>query len=154
MTTALVVLHVLIMFGAVAISQGPTFMLYGAMRRGDVASIRGIAAQFNRLGRFIGPAFGIGVVIGLIAVFTGGYDPLAPWLIIAYVLTVIAFLTPQLVTGPRMMRVVQAAEASPLDAPSPDLRAAITANAGPIFWVDSALIVLFVIDMVAKPFSG
>ena len=153
MTTVLVVLHVLIMFTAVAISQGPAFMLHGAMRRGDVTAIRGVSAQYGQLGRFIGPMFGIGVVVGLIAVFVGGYDPFAPWLLIAYVLTVIAFLTPLLITGPRTMRVVEAANESPTDAPSGDLRAAISAATGPIFWIDAALIVLFIVDMVAKPFS-
>jgi hypothetical protein len=154
MTTALVVLHVLVMFTAVAISQGPAILLYGAMRRGDVAAIRAVGDGFGRVGRFIGPLFGLGVVIGLTAVFVGGFDPLAPWLVIAYVLTVIAFLTPIVVTGPRMTRVIEAAAASPIDAPSPELRSAIGAAAGPVFWIDAALIVLFIVDMVAKPFSG
>ena len=153
MTTALVVLHVLVMFTAVAISQGPAILLYSAMRRGDVAAIRGVGDGFGRVGRFIGPLFGVGVVIGLAAVFVGGFDPLAPWLLIAYGLTVVAFLTPMLVTGPRMMRVIEAAAASPVDEPSAELRSAIGAAVGPVFWVDAVLIVLFIVDMVAKPFS-
>jgi hypothetical protein len=153
MITALVVLHVLVMFTAVAISQGPAILLYSAMRRGDVTAIRGVGDGFGRIGRFIGPMFGIGVIIGLVAVFVGGFDPLAPWLLIAYGLTVIAFLTPMLVTGPRMMRVIEAAAASPVEAPSSELRDAIRAAAGPVFWVDAVLIVLFIVDMVAKPFS-
>ena len=153
MTVALVVLHVVVMFTAVAISQGPAILLYGAMRRGDVAAIRGIGAGYGRIGPLIGALFGIGVLIGLLAVFVGGYDPLAPWLLIAYGLTVVAFLTPRLVTVPRIMRVVEAAEGSPADAPSPELSEAIRAAVGPVFWVDAILLVLFVVDMVGKPFS-
>jgi hypothetical protein len=149
----LVLLHILVMFTAVAISQGPAVLLYSAMRRGDVAAIRAVGEGFGRVGRFIGPMFGLGVLIGLVAVFVGGFDPLAPWLLIAYGLTVVAFLTPILVTGPRMMRVVEAAAASPIEQPSPELRSAIGAAAGPVFWIDAALIVLFIVDMVVKPFS-
>ena len=153
MIVLLVLLHILVMFTAVAISQGPAVLLYSAMRRGDVTAIRGVGEGFGRVGRFIGPMFGIGVLIGLVAVFVGGFDPLAPWLLIAYGLTVVAFLTPILVTGPRMMRVVEAAAASPTEEPSPELRTAIGAAAGPVFWIDAALIVLFIVDMVVKPFS-
>ena len=153
MIVLLVLLHILVMFTAVAISQGPAVLLYSAMRRGDVAAIRAVGEGFGRVGRFIGPMFGIGVLIGLVAVFVGGFDPLAPWLLIAYGLTVVAFLTPILVTGPRMMRVVEAAAASPTEEPSPELRSAIGAAAGPVFWIDAALIVLFIVDMVVKPFS-
>lgn len=153
MTLALVVLHVIVMFAAVAISQGPAFLLYRATRRGDVAAIREVGGAFGQASGLIGALFGIGVVLGLLAVFIGGYDPLAPWLLIAYVLTVIAFATPQFVTGPRIMRVIEAAAASPADAPSDDLRSAIAASSAPVFWIDAALIVLFIIDMVVKPFS-
>lgn len=153
MLAALVALHVLIMFSAVAISQGPAFMLHAAMRRGDVAAIRGVSGQFAPLGRFIGPTFGVGVLVGLAAVFVGEFDPFAPWLLIAYGLTVLAIATPRLVTVPRMMRVGQAAAASPLEEPSADLRAAITAATTPIYWLDAAILALFIIDMVVKPFS-
>jgi hypothetical protein len=152
-TTALVVLHVLVMFAATVVSQGPAVLLYRAMRRGDVAGIRGVLDQFQGVAALIGPMYGAGVAIGLVTVFVGGYDPFAPWLIIAYVLTAIAFTTPMLVTTPRMMRVGAAAAASPIDAPSAELRAEIGRATSPVFWVDAALIVLFVIDMVAKPFS-
>jgi hypothetical protein len=153
MTLALVVLHVLVMFTAVAISQGPAILLFTAMRRGDVAAIRGIGAGYGRIGPLIGALFGIGVVIGLAAVFVGGYDPFEPWLLIAYGLTVVAFLTPRLVTVPRIMRVVTAAAESPADVPSPALSDAIRAAVGPVFWIDAAILVLFIVDMVAKPFS-
>lgn len=153
MTLTLVVLHVIVMFAATALSQGPAFLLWRAMQRGDVAAIRGVGDQFGQVARYIGPMYIGGVVIGLIAVFVGGYDPFAPWLIIAYVLTVIAFTTPMIVTGPRMARVAEAAAQSPVEAPSDDLRSAIAASSAPVFWIDGALIVLFIVDMVAKPFS-
>lgn len=153
MTTALVALHVLVMFAATTVSQGPAFLLFRAMRRGDVPAIRTVVGQYRGLGAFIGPLYGLGVVIGVVTVFVGDYDPFAPWLLIAYGLTVVAFATPQLVTVPRMMRIGAAAEASPTDAPSQELRAEISRASGPVFWIDAALIVLFIVDMVVKPFS-
>jgi hypothetical protein len=153
MTTALITLHVLVMFAATAVSQGPAFLLYRAMRRGDVPAIRTLVNQYGSLGAFIGPLYGLGVLLGLVTVFVGGYDPFEPWLLIAYGLTLVAFATPQLVTVPRMMKIGAAAEESPADAPSPELRAQISRASGPVFWIDAALIVLFIVDMVVKPFS-
>jgi hypothetical protein len=141
------------MFTATAIAQGPAFLLWRAMRREDVAAIRGIVDMYQGVGILVGPIYGIGVIVGLITVFVGGYDPFAPWLIIAYILTLIAFATPSLVTVPRMIRVGAAAHDSPLDAPSDELRTAIRHASTPVFWVDAILIVLFIIDMVVKPFS-
>lgn len=153
MTTALVVLHVLVMFTAVALSQGPAFVLYSAMRRKDVPAIRAVGASLGRIGPMIGPIFGLGVLIGLAAVFASGFDPFEPWLVIAYVLTVVAILVPRFVTVPLMMRVTIAAADSPTDAPSPALTEAIRGAVGPAFGIDAAIIVLFIVDMVAKPFS-
>jgi hypothetical protein len=151
MVTALIVLHVTVMFAATAISQGPAFVLWRAMRGGDVTAIRTVLEQYGTLGKFIGPLYGGGVVIGLITVFVGGYDPFALWLLIAYGLTLVAFATPIVLLQPRVLRLAAAAEASPLDAPSPALRDEIARFATPVFWVDAALIVLFIIDMIAKP---
>jgi hypothetical protein len=152
-TPALIALHVIVMFAATVVSQGPAVLLYRAMRRSDVAGIRGIMDHFQSLAVLIAPMYVTGVLIGLVTVFVGGYDPFAPWLLIAYGLTVVAFSTPMLVTTPRMARVGAAAAASPLDAPSPELRAEIGRATSPVFWVDAALIVLFIVDMVVKPFS-
>ena len=153
MTPVLVALHIIIMFAATSISQGPAFLLYRSMRRNDVPGIRAVLGQYQGLGPLIGPTFGLGVLVGLVTVFVGEYDPLAPWLLIAYGLTVVAIATPRLVTVPRMMRVGAAAAASPADAPSPELRAEINRAAGPVFWIDAAILVLFIVDMVVKPFS-
>ena len=153
LTAVLVFLHVTVMFAAVAISQGPAFLMYRAMRRNDVAGIRALGGQFAAIGPKIGMVFGVGVLIGLITVFVGGWNPLSPWLLIAYGLTVIATLTPRLITAPRMMRVGMAAAQSPLDAPSAELRREIDPATQPVYWLDAAIIVLFLVDMVVKPFS-
>ena len=153
MTTALVVLHVLVMFAATAISQGPAFVLWRAMRQGNVSAIRGVLDQYQGIGPMIGALYGAGVVVGVITVFVGGYDPFEPWLLIAYALTVVAFATPQLVTAPRMSRLAGAAATSPLEGPSAELRAEIARATSPVFWIDALLVVLFVVDMVGKPFS-
>jgi hypothetical protein len=152
-TPFLIALHVTIMFAATALAQGPAFLLWRAMRRGDVVAMRGIVDMYQGIGILVGPLYGIGVIVGLITVFVGGYNPFAPWLIIAYILTLIAFATPSLVTVPRMVRVGAAAHDSPIEAPSDELRTAISHATTPVFWVDAILVVLFIVDMVVKPFS-
>jgi hypothetical protein len=152
-TALLVFLHIAVMFVAVTISQGTAFMLYRAMRRDDVAAIRAIGGEFTTVVPKIGMFFGVGVAIGLVAVFVGGWDPLAPWLLISYGLTVVAVLVPRLLIEPRMLRVGMAAAQSPLEVPSAELRSAIAHATHPVYWLDAAILVLFVLDMVAKPFS-
>lgn len=153
LTAVLVFLHIAVIFAAVTISQGTAFMLYRAMQRNDVAGIRAIGGEFAAIGPKIGMFFGVGVLIGLAAVFVGGWDPLSPWLLISYGLTLVAVLVPRLLTAPRMVRVGVAAAQSPLEAPSPELRRAIAEATHPVYWLDAAILVLFVLDMVVKPFS-
>ena len=49
MTPALIALHVSVMFAATVVSRGPAVLLYRAMRRSDVAGIRGIMDHFQSL---------------------------------------------------------------------------------------------------------
>lgn len=152
MTPYLVAIHILLMFAGVALAQGSAVLLWGAMRRGDVPAIRGLLGAMRSSGPLIGPVFGLGVLAGLTAVFVGGFDPLAPWLLIAYALTLVAFALPRVLLIPRMQRLGAAAMSSPTDAPSPELRAEIANATTPLFWLDAALIVLLILDMVLKPF--
>lgn len=152
MTPYLVATHVVLMFAGVALAQGPAVLLWGALRREDVPAIRGLLGSMRSSGRFIGPVYMLGVLAGLTAVFVGGFDPLAPWLLIAYALTLVASILPRIIVIPRAQRLAAAAMASPLDAPSAELRAEIAAATTPVFWLDAAVILLLILDMVLKPF--
>jgi hypothetical protein len=147
-------LHVAVMFAAVALSLGPLTLLIAAVRRRDVPAIRGLLAAQRPLVRWIPAVFGIGVLLGLVAVFANSYDPLRPWLLIAYVLTVIAAVLPRVSAGAWARRLGMAAATSDPDSPSAELAAAMDdSRARWMLWLDFGVIALLIADMVFKPFS-
>ena len=153
MTPFLIALHIIIMFTATALAQGPAFLLWRAMRREDVAAMRGIVDTYQGIGIVVGPLYGIGVIVGLIAVFVGRVRPVRP--VADHRLRPYAhrLRDPVARDGPahdpgRLGRPRQPARRAVAE-----LRAAISHATTPLFWVDAILIVLFIIDMVVKPFS-
>jgi prepilin signal peptidase PulO-like enzyme (type II secretory pathway) len=148
-----VFLHVLTMFAAVAMAYGPTLLMMVAGRRQDVRALRAITATYNTLGeRVIGPTFGIGILFGFAAIVFHGFDPLQGWLVIAYVLVVLALVITFKFTSPWLAKVQAAAEASPDDAPSRELDELLNSPRNRLLLaVDALLIVLLIADMVLKP---
>ena len=150
-----VFLHIVTMFTAVTMGYGPAVLMVAAGRARDVASLRGILRAAFRVERLIGPTFILGALLGVVAIFTNDLDPLAGWLVIAYVLFAIAAIMPAVFTGPWLKRVAAAAEASPDNAPSDELR---TLTSSPRYTLplafDVSVIVLFIADMVLKPIPG
>ncbi|HJP71165.1 MAG TPA: hypothetical protein VJ975_05550 [Candidatus Limnocylindria bacterium] len=88
-----VFLHVLTMFGAVAISGGIDLLILRIAKTHDIASIHSAFEARYRIGRFIPVLFGTGLVFGLIAIFVEHFDPFAGWLLLAYPLFVAGILT-------------------------------------------------------------
>jgi hypothetical protein len=147
-------LHIAVMFSAIAVAQGPLILLVAAVRRRDVPGIRGLLRAQFPLARWIPAVFGVGVVLGVIAVFTNGFDPLRPWLLIAYILTAIAAVLPRFSAGAWSQRLGMAAATSPDDAPSPELAAVMDdPRARSMLWLDFGVVVLLIADMVIKPLS-
>lgn len=109
-------LHILTMFIAVALAYGCHLLTLVAVRSHDVSTVRAVTRTVGRVGQWIGPTFGIGVLLGIVAIFTNGFNPLAPWLIIAYVLTALAIVSANVFTGRHNKALAVAAEASPDDA--------------------------------------
>ena len=150
-----ILLHVLAMFTAVALAYGPAALMVIATRSRDVRSLRAISATNERLGPFVGIFFGLGIVLGFVAVFTNSFDPLQGWLVIAYVLVIASLLMTFLFTSPWLRRVSQAAEASPDEAMSPELDALLNSSRNQLLLIfDALLIVLLIADMVLKPLPG
>jgi hypothetical protein len=146
-------LHIATMFSAVTALVGTSLIFELALHRGDVPSIRSVW-------KLVSPTESVGVILviggivfGLLTALTLGLDFFAPWLLIAYVLTVILFIL-----GPiesRMYgRIFALADASQTDEPGPELRAAI---ADPrVRWLTIVSILLYVaiiFVMVVKPLS-
>jgi hypothetical protein len=85
-SSLIVFLHVVFMFTAVAISYGPELLLIIAIRTGRTEMVRAVTAVSERSNPGI-PVFYLGGgLLGLIAAINLGYNLLAPWLIMAYVL--------------------------------------------------------------------
>lgn len=145
-------LHILTMFAAVAAAMIPEVVLHNVARRGDVAGLRAIVPLVGTVGKLIPILFLVGLVFGLIAAVTGELDLLRPWLIASYVVFAIAMATGALLSGPWAKGVADAALASPTDAYSPELEAAVHDRRG---LVSTAIlmtaIVVIVFLMVAKP---
>ena len=87
-----VFLHVLTMFGAVALSGGIDVLLLRIARTRDVRAIRTAFGVHERFAPLIPAFFGVGLLFGLIAIFVEGFDPFQPWLLLAYPLFVAGVL--------------------------------------------------------------
>jgi uncharacterized membrane protein len=147
-------LHVATMFLAVALSLGPAILLRAVARGRDARSIQAFAEPIAGLGRYIGPLFILGGALGLSVAIVGGFNLLAPWLIIAYVLYVIGTGVGALGEGKWTQDVAKAAAANPERAAGPELVAVLTSTRGvTVFVTFSGIIALLVFDMVVKPFS-
>lgn len=92
----------------------------------------------------------VGIALGLLSVVAVGFDPLQGWLVAAYVLTAIAIVSANVVTGPWLARVSSELAAMPATAAVPPAfrdRRAVT-----LLVADALVIVVIIADMVLKPF--
>ncbi len=150
MTSISVFLHILAMFGAVALSYGTIALLWVAAGARDVEALRGVSTTIGRLRTVIPVAYVVGIVLGVVSVLTVGFDPLQGWLVAAYILTAIAIVSANLVTGPWLARVsaelARPAAADVVPAAFADSRAVA------LLVADALVIVAIIADMVLKPF--
>jgi hypothetical protein len=147
-------LHIAVMFAAVAIALGPELVLRGIGRSRDVRVIRAGYSLAERIGRAIPPLFFTGLIFGLLTAWVGGMNFLAPWLLIAYGLFIVATILGARVTAPHVSHVAALAARSPDEAPSTELATAMAGRrADVLFAVDAIIILAFVFDMVVKPFT-
>jgi hypothetical protein len=145
-------LHVITMFAAVASALIGEVVLHVLGRSGNVAGIR---AFLGSMGPYIARTpfiFVLGLAFGLAAAIVGDLNLLAPWLVGSYIVFAAAMAVGAMVTGRWAKSVATAAEASPLDAPSADLTAALNDRRsvlGTAFLMTSIVVIVFL--MVVKP---
>jgi hypothetical protein len=145
-------LHVLVMFAAVASALIGEVVLHLLGRSGSVAGIRAFMSTLGPVMSFTPFLFVIGLVFGLAAAIVGGLNLLAPWLLASYVVFAIAMAVGAMVSGPWANAVGRAAEASPVDAPSTELTAALHDRRGTIstaLLMSAIAVIVFL--MVVKP---
>lgn len=147
-----VFLHVLTMFAAVAMGYGSLLLVRIAARSDDVAALRGVVAAVQQLNPVIGRTFAVGVLLGIVAIFTNGFNPLAPWLLIAYVLVAAGIVSANVVIDPLLKRLSDATRA-----PQDDLeraRATLSdSRTRVLLALDTLIVVAIIADMILKPFS-
>ena len=150
----IVFLHVLTMFAAVTATFGSAFLAHRAIETRHVPTIRAVFSTARTLAQTGPILFVVGLVLGLTAIFTQGLNPFRPWLLIAYVLFAIAMGVGARIHAPYARSVGMAAEASPESAPSPELNRAMD---NPLeefaYWLDYAIVVAIIFDMIVKPFG-
>ena len=84
MSSAFLLLHIVTMFTVVALHSGPQILTLAAARTGQSTAVAGIASMYARTGRAVPPLGIAGLLFGIATGLTGGFNLLAPWLLIAY----------------------------------------------------------------------
>jgi uncharacterized membrane protein len=147
-------LHILSMFLAVSIFVGQGMLSGAVARSGDVRALRRVLAAEDRFQPIGGGIFLLGIVFGFITAIVGDLDLTQTWLIIAYVLALLILVNAFAYHLPQARKLEAAAEASPDDQPSAQLRALVEAPS--VIWVnvyDGLLWVAIIYVMVVKPFG-
>jgi hypothetical protein len=148
-------LHISTMIAAVTLALGPSYVFDRVAATGDVVATRVFLTRMAIFDRLIPGFFVTGAVLGLLAAATIGFDLLAPWLVVAYVLF-IGVMGMHATFGNRWRAALgRAAAAVPAGtATSPDLATIASATTGKVvYWTTVIVTVVIVYDMVAKPFS-
>jgi hypothetical protein len=148
-------LHIALIFSGITVGYGTTLMLRIAYRSGQVGVMRGVGYAAGKVGPAIPILFVAGGIFGLITGVATGTDLLAPWLLIAYVLFVIAMLIgifENAATGRKLGPLLMAADVTQ---PIPEAVRELfdSPRARYLLVIDALLPFLFVFDMVVKPFS-
>lgn len=147
-------LHITLIFFAIIASYGPDIVLRLAFMSGQVATVRGAHVASVRLGPVMPILYVTAGLFGLLTAINFGFDLLAPWLVIAYVLFAIAMLTG--IFGDRVFTIrlgelLATAPDGPLTPEIKDLFASTSHRAVTAF--NYVWIPVLVFDMVVKPFS-
>jgi hypothetical protein len=99
---AFLYLHIIAVFAAVSVAMGSSVVLLIAARRRELDVVRAITGM--PLGRLIPVLYGIGGLLGLATAISYGFDLLAPWLVIAYVIFAVLTVVGIVFSGPLIER--------------------------------------------------
>jgi uncharacterized membrane protein len=154
LTPILLFVHIGLMFGAVMISLGPALVMRIAEQSGQMALVRGVALASKPIEPAIPILFISGGIFGLLTAINVGYNLLAPWLVIAYLLFLVAMITGAGINRTFLLRLAPLVK----DAPDGELTEPVRALfAEPryrfVSSLDYVVILALIYDMVAKPFS-
>ncbi len=152
--TILKFLHIGSMFMAVGVSVGTELMAHRVANSGDVHAIRTFFALVEPVAKAIPVLFLTGLAFGLLAAWTGAFNMLAPWLLLAYALFALT-VTLHMTVGARWFGGMGRLSAVAPDGPPAGELAAMIHDpaARALQWYTIAMVISFVFIMVVKPFS-
>jgi uncharacterized membrane protein len=147
-------LHIISMVTMIVTFIGVETFYAAAVRRRDVKALAFVHRTVERTGLgFVAlGALAAGVVFGLLTAATGGFDFVASWLVVAYVL-VGAFLVNGFTVGERVVRIGRAAVKAEAGELPPEDVARDMASTRAVYLVaaNAALFALIIADMTLKP---
>jgi hypothetical protein len=142
------VIHILSMFSVVTLWVGGWVFWDLVARSGDRDALRRVDLITQRTGAIGFGLLLVGVLAGFATAVTGGFNLVAPWLLIAYVFLASDLLTLRLfAVHTERVRAATENEAADLQAVAGSIRANLTLVAVVGFWA------LLIADMALRPFS-
>lgn len=154
LTLLLLWLHILSMFSAVTLTMGSSALLLLAERSGQTAVVRGVGFAGRMNGAIGSLLFFLGGFFGLLTAINFGFNLLAPWLLIAYALFIVAMVLGFGIHRPfgiRLGNVLATAQDGPISGAVAEVLANPLERVAVI--VDVVVIAAIIFDMVVKPFS-
>jgi hypothetical protein len=147
------VAHVFLTTLAFGFSIALDFVLAAVAASRNPNTIRLVYASVARYQRWVGPLFGVGILLGFGLAHERHDGATQPWLLVTYALVLLTAFFGMGVGRRRYGRVLAAARAAESTV-TPELERAI-AGANPLIgWVMLALMAALVAVMFLKPFSG
>jgi hypothetical protein len=146
--------HVLFIVTAIAVAYGPLLLLELSIRSGRVEALRAVSAAAGPIVKAIPVLYVTAGIFGVLAALNAGFNLLAAWLVIAFVLFIALFAIGAGVIGPWAERVGKLAATAPDGPLTPEILAVTGDGRMKVLRVvDLGIVVLLIFDMVVKPFS-
>lgn len=149
LSSVLLLLHIVTMFAVVALHSGPQMLVLVAARTGQLPVVAGIASLYERSGRAVPPLGILGASFGIATGLTGGFNLLAPWLLIAYALFGLLVVYGGVVSVPYIVGLGKAVRED-----RPDRDELLGRRLVVIVAIDALIYVLIIADMVLKPLGS
>lgn len=149
LSSTLLFLHIITVFIVVVIHSGSQVLVLAAARTGQPAAVASIAGLYARTGRLVPPLGMLGLLFGLLTALTGGFNLLAPWLLIAYGLFLLLVIYGGAKSYPFIVDLGVAVREG-----RPNHQELLGRPLTVVVAFDALILVAIIADMVLKPFGA
>jgi uncharacterized membrane protein len=144
-------LHIVSMFAAVTLAHGGAWFVLWATHARDVGALRAYGRVAGRADALSFVFLASGVTFGIITAVSGGIDLTSSWLIVTYLLFIVA-LVAGFSSVPFADRLLAAVRDNPGDEPTPELASLMGSRWPLAYAIEAGLLVAAIIAMmVFKP---